>query len=109
MPEIRKILGQVAPTATVLTTVYPVPASTQAIISTLLVCNRGATEAVFRISFAPGGEADDPKHYGYYNILIPAAETFAATIGITLNETDEVRCYASTSNLSVQVFGIEIS
>src|SRR5512147_2104920 len=107
--ETRKVLGQVALGATSLTAVYTVPAATQAVVSTVTVCNRGVTDATFRVSVAVAGAADDPKQYVYYDVPIEAGDTFAATVGIALGAGDIVRGYASTANLSVNVFGVEIA
>ena len=40
-----KVLGQSIPSATTATTLYTVPAATQAVVSTITVCNQAATAA----------------------------------------------------------------
>jgi hypothetical protein len=77
-----------------------------AVCSTLTVCNRGA-EATFRVSVAVAGATDEPKQYIYYDVIIPANDTMSATVGLTLGETDEVRVYASTTDVSFSLFGVE--
>jgi hypothetical protein len=109
MAETKKVLGQSAPSATILTDVYTVPASRSAVVSTITVCNRGASSTTFRVSVAPSGAADANSQYLYYDVTIPANETFSATIGITLATTDVVRIYAGNANLSMSIFGVEIS
>lgn len=109
MAEALKVLGQAALAATTLTDVYTVPASTSATVSTITVCNRGATAATFRISVAVAGAADTPAQYIYYDQALDAYSTYAATIGVTLAATAKIRAYASTANVSVNVFGIEVS
>jgi hypothetical protein len=106
--ETRKVLGQAALAATTLTDVYTVPAATQAVISTMVVTNRAGSSTNFRLSVAVAGAADNSKQYLYYDVTIPAFETFCSTIGVTLNTTDVVRAYAGNSNLSVNLFGVEI-
>ena len=108
MADTLKILGQAALTATTLTDVYTVPADKSATISTLMVCNRGNTSATFRISVCVAGAADTTAQYIYYDQLVDANSTFAITVGITLAATDVVRAYATTANLSVNVFGVEV-
>ena len=107
--ETRKVLGQVALGATSLTDFYTVPGATQAVVSTGTVCNRGAAGATFRISVAVAGAADDLKQYLYYDLPIPANDSFAFTFGIALGSGDVVRAYASTADLSVSLFGVEIA
>lgn len=109
MADTLKILGQSALAATTLSDVYTVPAATAATVSTVTVCNRGATPATFRLSVAIGGAADTAAQYLFYDQTLDANTTFAATIGITLATTDKLRAYASTANISVNVFGIEVT
>lgn len=107
MTTTLKILGQSAPNATTETVLYTVPASTSTVISTITVCNRSATVASFRVSVSVGGAATANKDYIYYDVVLGSNDTFAATIGITLSTTDVMRVYASTANLSFNLFGQE--
>lgn len=107
--ETRKVLGQAALAATTLTAVYTVPALTQAVVSSVTVCNRGATNATFRVSVSVAGAADDPKQYLYYDVALPANDSFVLTLGIALGAADIVKAYASTANVTVNVFGVEIA
>ena len=43
MPQTHKVLGQSNPAATTLTTLYTVPASTSAVVSTLVICNTASS------------------------------------------------------------------
>lgn len=107
--ETRKVLGQVALGATTLTAIYTVPAATEAVVSTITVCNRGTTDATFRVSVAVAGAADDPKQYLYYDLPLIAKDSFVLTLGIALGAGDIVKAYASTANVTVNVFGVEIA
>jgi len=109
MAEAAKVLGQVAPSATTLTTLYTVPGATSTVVSSLSVCNRGSTSTTLRISIQIAAAADDPKQYIYYDLVINGNDTFVATIGITLATTDVVKCYAGNANLSFSLFGIEVT
>ena len=107
--ETRKVLGQVALGAAALTAVYTVPGATQAIVSSVTVCNRSAVSATVRVSIAVSGAADDPKQYLYYDLPLDGNDSFVLTLGIALGAADIVRAYASTANVSVNVFGVEIA
>ena len=109
MADTLKILRQSALAATTLTDVYTVPASRSATISTISICNRAVSSCTFRISVAIAGAADTNAQYIFYDMPLPANDTFTATIGITLATTDKIRAYASTANVSVNVFGVEVS
>lgn len=109
MAAIYKVLGQSAPAATTETDLYTVPASTDAVISTINVCNRSGSAATFRILVAPAGASTDNKHYIAYDVNISGNDLIALTLGITLDATDKIRVYASSANLSFNAFGSEIS
>lgn len=104
-----KVLGQSAPSATTDTTLYTVPAATQAVISTITVANRATTAATFRIAVRPDGAALANQHYVAFDVLIDPNATTTFTLGITLGDTDVVTVRASTANLSFCAFGSEIT
>ncbi len=107
MAETFKVLGQRNPAAATLEDCYTVPASTSAIISTIIVCNRSGTATAFRLAVAPSGEADNNKHYLAYDAPILANEVWSFTAGLTLSPTDKIRVYATLATLAFSVFGQE--
>jgi hypothetical protein len=109
MATTYKVLGQSAPLATTETDLYTVPALTSTIASSIIVCNRGATQATFRVSIAVNGGATGNKDYIYYDLLIAGNDTFIATIGVTLATTDKVKVYASSANFSFSLYGSEVA
>lgn len=108
MADAYKILGQSAPAATTLTALYTVPASTFAIVNGISVVNRG-TAATFRISVAIGGAANTNAQYLYFDISIPANDTFLITTAVALGASDVIRVFASSANLTFTAFGFEIT
>ena len=109
MAETYKVLGQVNPSATTLTTGYTVPAATSAVVSTVSVANRSATPTAFRLSVAVAGAADNNIQYLAYDVPIAGNETQTLTLGVTLATTDIVRVYATVATLSFNIFGVEIT
>jgi len=109
MATAYKILGQSAPAATTDTNVYTVPAATEAVISTIVVANRGTAQATYRIALRPDGIAIANSHYIAYDAIVPANDSIALTFGITINATDIVTVQASTANTTFSIFGSEIS
>lgn len=109
MPTNYKVLGQSAPAATTLTTLYTCPASTQAVISTVVVCNRSATARTFRIAVRPDGAAIANQHYLAYDVTVGASDSTTLTLGITMDAADVLSVYGSTTDLSFTAFGSEIS
>lgn len=109
MAIVYKVLGQSNPAATTQTTLYTVPASTSAVVSTVTITNLAGTDATFRLAVRPAGETLANKHYITYDTTVPANDMVALTLGVTLATTDVVACYASTANVSFGIFGSEIS
>ena len=109
MAEAYEILGQSAPAAATLTTAYTVPAATEAIVSTITVCNRSATATTFRLAVRPAGAAISNEHYVAYDHAIVGNETVALTLGFGLATTDVVSVYATLATLSFTVGGMEIA
>lgn len=109
MATAYKVLGQSAPSATTATTLYTVPASTQAVVSTIVVCNRGTSVQTFRISVRPDGAAQANQHYLAYDTNISPNSLITLTLGITLGDTDVITVYNSSGDLSYSAFGSEIT
>jgi glucose-6-phosphate dehydrogenase assembly protein OpcA len=109
MPTTYKVLGQSNPSATTATTLYTVPASTQAVISTIVIANLTATAATFRIAVRPAGATLANSQYIAYDITVGASDSTALTLGVTMNTTDVLTVYASTANLTFTAFGSEIA
>jgi hypothetical protein len=103
-----KVLGQSAPAATTDTNVYTVPSATETVISTIVIANRAATAGTFRLSVRPNGATIANQHYLAYDVPIAGADSTTLTLGITLDATDVVTFYASSANMSINVFGTEI-
>lgn len=104
-----KVLGQSAPAATTATTVYTVPAATQAVVSTITVCNRGTSAGSYRLAVRPGGASLANQHYLAFDVAINAKTSETWTVGITLEATDVVTVYGSSAGFSFSVFGSELA
>jgi hypothetical protein len=104
-----KILGQSAPSATTNTSLYTVPADTQALISTLVICNRANTAASFRVACRPAGATLANQHYINFDVAIASNDSINLTLGISLAATDVLTVYGSSANLSFTAFGSEIT
>ncbi len=109
MATTYKVLGQVAPSATTETTLYTCPAATETIVSTLVVANRASTDATFRVSISVDGAATATKDYIAYDLSCGGNGINAFTFGLTCNASDVIRVYASSANLTFNLFGSEIA
>lgn len=100
-----KILGQSNPSATTLTDLYTVPASTE-VVGQVIVANRSAVATSFRISLAANGAADDNSQYIAYDVAIAGNAVYSSP-KITIDATDKVRVYATLATLTFTLMGGE--
>jgi hypothetical protein len=109
MATTYKVLGQSAPSATTDTDVYTVPSATEAVVSTITICNRSAANKTYRIAVRPNGATIADEHYVAYDAVVGPNDTIALTLGITIDAADVVTVYASDADLSFSIFGSEIA
>lgn len=109
MAENYKVLGQVAPPTASAIVLYSVPVSKEAVVSTITVCNQGASSGTFRLDIRPDGEAITSKNYLVYDATVTSKDTLFLTIGATMNASDVLGVYASTASFSFSAFGSEIT
>ena len=112
MPDRIKILGQVDDASTE-QALYTVPdyatdsIAAQTTCSSVVVCNRAATSATFRISVSVYGTATANTDYLFYDSSLAGNSTMSAILGITLDEKDVMRVKSSSANLTFTLFGVE--
>lgn len=109
MPSANKVLGQSTPSASTDTTLYTVPSATQAVASTLSICNTTAAAVTYRVAVRPAGASIATQHYLVYDASVAANDSVLLTLGITLAATDVVTVRASAVNLAFSLFGVEIT
>lgn len=109
MANAYKILGQVGDGSSNDVTLYTVPASTETIISSIIICNRENSANTFRLAIKSDGGTIADEDYIAYDSNIQANDTITLTLGITLDASDVISVGASDSNVSFSVFGTEIS
>ena len=109
MPQAHKVLGQSNPAATTLTTLYTVPASTQAVVSTITICNTASSATTYRIAVRPAGASIATSQYLAYDAALPANDTATLTLGVTLATTDLISVYAGSASVAFSAYGVEIT
>ena len=109
MARAYKVLGQINPSATSASALYTNPSATETVISTVTICNIGATSATYRLYVRPNDEALANKHYLAYDASVPANDTIALTLGLTMDAADVLYCYASSASVAFGAFGTQIS
>lgn len=111
MAEAYKRLGSVTSNATIITaqTLYgPVPASTSAVVSTIIICNQAATSATYRLGYS-ASTSFSGSDYIVFGATIAANDSVILTIGATLATTTYLLFSASAATVSAIAFGTEIT
>jgi len=92
-------------------TLYSTTASTTAVLSTIAVCNQGASTATFRLAIddVGGSSAPAPAEFFVFGASAAPNDTIFITIGATLANLKHLKFSASTTTLSVTAFLSEIS
>ena len=104
-----KILGQSLPAANTYTDLYTVPASTQAILSTINVCNLTTSNVTFRIAARRAGVALTNSQFIAFDTALAAQDSLGLTLGVTLANTDVITVFSAQGNVSFGLFGTEIT
>jgi hypothetical protein len=108
MATAYKVLGQSNPAAATDTTLYTVPAVTEAVVSTISVSNLG-TSGTFRIAIRPAGATIANQHYIAYDVPLNANDAITYTLGITLATTDVITVRASNTSFAFSAFGSQLT
>ena len=109
MANAYKVLAQSAPSAATATNVYTVPAATETVISTIIIANRAASAGTFRLSVRPNGATQTNAMYCAYDVPVAANDSTTLTLGLTMDAADVLTVYCSSADMSINIFGTEIS
>jgi hypothetical protein len=104
-----RLLGQSAPSATTLTSLYTCGSGIQTVVSSISVANRGTVSATYRLAIRDDGSSIANQHYLAYDASIPANDSIILTLGIVLEQNDILSVFASNADLTFQAFGAENS
>lgn len=108
--EVIKVLGQASPDANDLTFLYTVGEDKGAVISMLNICNRDSNDATINISiYRPIEQEEQPANANYleYAMLVYGNCSAQRLKGVTLAQGDTVAVWASSANVSFNIFGSE--
>ena len=105
-----KVLGRKAAAATTAEELYAVPASSAAVVSTIVVANRAASARTYRLAVKPAtGTTLATDHYLAYDVTVAANDSVALTLGVTLAAGNVIVTYASAADLTFTAFGSELA
>ena len=112
MAQTYKRLGAINPSANTQTNVYVVPAATEAVVSTITVCNQSSSNASFSIAMMNSSEFNASAPAATFLIrgaVVPAADTLVLTMGLTGNTGSIFVANTNSGNISFAAFGSEIT
>ena len=104
-----KVLAQSAPSAATATNVYTVGSGVETVISTIIIANRAASAGTFRLSVRPNGGTQTNAMYCAYDVPVAGNDSTTLTLGLTMDAADVITVYCSSADMSVNIFGTEIS
>jgi hypothetical protein len=104
MDDAGGVLGQVAPSAVTLTTIYTVPIGRKATVR-VVVANRSGVDT-FRVAVSPLGASIVNAHYIGYGKSILANDAVTSA-PFEVGPTDVVRVYSTNGSISFTVTGLE--
>lgn len=100
------VLGQVALASTTYTTVYTVPTSTVSYVN-VNVSNRNATDIAVRVALAATATPTNAEFIEFNSFIAPNG--VLERTGLVLDAGKRVIAYSNSSNVSVNVYGVEQS
>jgi hypothetical protein len=110
MAQDYKILGQITPSAGVLTNVYVTGASTQAAIGTITVSGLfETTNSSFSLIVRPINEALSEKHFFFRGSPVVPNDTLVISGAITMGPNTILAANSSSGNAHFTAFGVEIT
>ena len=109
MATTYKSPAQLEPTAQTLSTLYTVPANTQAVISNIHACNLGGTSASIRVAVRPDGASIADQHYLFFGLMITAFDTVEFGHGITMDAADVLSVWSSSGSVSFNLSYAEVT
>jgi len=112
MAQTYKRLGAINPSANTQSNVYVVPAATEAVVSTITICNQSASNASFSLALMNRTEFNASAPAATFLIrgaVVPAADTLVLTMGLTANTGAVIAANTNSGSISFAAFGSEIS
>jgi hypothetical protein len=90
-------------------TLYEVPASTEAVISSILVTNTAAASATYRIGFDDTAGTPGASEWLVYDSTVAANDTVCLTLGVCSEAGKFIRVSSSANTVTFSLFVSEIS
>ena len=112
MPQTYKRLGAINPTANTQTNVYVVPAATEAVISTVIICNQSSANVSYSLMLMTTSDFNASAPTSSFLVrgaTVPAADSIILTMGLTANAGSVLAANTNNNSVSFTAFGSEIT
>ena len=90
-------------------TLYTTPSATQAVISTIVICNTTSTARTYRIGLDTTAGTPGSSEWLVYDATILGNDTVCLTLGICLDASKFIRVSSSADTLAFSAFVSEIA
>ena len=110
MASAYKRLGATVVVADTDTALYTVPASTEAVVSEITICNIGSSQRTFRLAHVDGAiGAVASEDYKYYDAPLGANASLVLNIGLAMATTETLLVRANHAEVVFSCSGVEIT
>ena len=90
-------------------TLYTTPSSTEAVISSLVICNQSSSAITVRIGLDATEGTPGADEFLVYDASVAGNDTVALTLGITMDASKYLRVSSSANTISFSAFLSEIT
>ena len=90
-------------------TLYTTPASTEAVISSIVICNTASADATFRIGMDDTAGTPGASEWLVYDATVGANDTVVLTMGVSMAASKFIRVSSSANTVTFSAFVSEIS
>lgn len=90
-------------------TLYTTPASTEAVISSLVITNQASSDVTVRIGLDDTAGTPDSSQWLVYDAVVAGNDTVALTLGVTMPAGKFIRISSSADTCNFTAFLSEIS
>lgn len=90
-------------------TLYTTPASTEAVISSIVITNQASSDVTVRVGLDTTAGTPGADEWLVYDAVVAGNDTVALTLGITLPASRYIRVGSSASTCNFTAFVSEIS
>jgi hypothetical protein len=88
---------------------YTTPAGTQAVISSIVICNQSSSDVTVRIGLTTSASTPTAAQFLAYDAVVAGNDTVALTLGVTMDASKFIRISSSATTCSFSAFVSEIT